>query len=201
MDEEAAPRRRPRSRSVPRIVRQSRRRVDRIQRNRTEHVVLRGGVERSRMATRVAYAWTFGDGGTATGPTPTYTYTAANSYTAVVTVTDGRGGSASASALVYGVVREPSADRADRRIVHGSCRRVDSVRWVGVERSRWRRADICLAARRRAQPHGRVTAVRLHRNGHVHRDAHGDRSTRRLALRNYHGDDHRADSRDEPAAG
>jgi PKD repeat protein len=48
----------------------------------------------------LAYAWTFGDGGTATGRLTSHTYNAAGAFAVILTVTDGRGGSDTASVAV-----------------------------------------------------------------------------------------------------
>lgn len=48
----------------------------------------------------LAFAWTFGDGGTATTASPSRTYTTAGSYTAILTVSDGRGGTDTASVAI-----------------------------------------------------------------------------------------------------
>jgi PKD repeat protein/glucose/arabinose dehydrogenase len=45
----------------------------------------------------LAYAWTFGDGGTSTDPNPSHTYTTAGSYTAQLTVTNPAGRTAVAN--------------------------------------------------------------------------------------------------------
>jgi PKD repeat protein/glucose/arabinose dehydrogenase len=45
--------------------------------------------------TPIAYAWVFGDGGTAQGPSPSHTYTAPGVYDAKVTATDSRGATSS----------------------------------------------------------------------------------------------------------
>ena len=45
----------------------------------------------------LAFAWTFGDGGSAVGATPSHTYAATGQFTVVLTVSDGRGGTATAT--------------------------------------------------------------------------------------------------------
>ena len=60
-------------------------------------VVFNGSTSTDADGTISAYAWSFGDGGTASGATPSHTYTAAASYTVTLTVTDNTGATNSAS--------------------------------------------------------------------------------------------------------
>ncbi|MDW8309611.1 MAG: PKD domain-containing protein, partial [Verrucomicrobiales bacterium] len=53
----------------------------------------------------VAYAWSFGDGGTSTAPNPVYTYANRGTFTARLTVTDNRGATASNAVTIN--VRQP----------------------------------------------------------------------------------------------
>ena len=57
----------------------------------------------------VAYAWDFGDGGSATGAAVTHTYSAAGSFTATLTVTDDSGRTGTADVTVRVVPRPPVA--------------------------------------------------------------------------------------------
>ena len=62
----------------------------------------------------LAYAWEFGDGGTATGATASRTYAAAGTYSAKVTVTDGKGGSATRTLEVVVKARRQQRPDGDR---------------------------------------------------------------------------------------
>ena len=55
----------------------------------------------------LAYAWTFGDGGTSTSPSPSHTYAAAGSYTVTLKVTDVKGAASTSAATVTVVVNGP----------------------------------------------------------------------------------------------
>ena len=57
----------------------------------------------------VAYAWDFGDGGSAAGAAVTHTYSAAGSFTATLTVTDDSGRTGAADVTVRVVPRPPVA--------------------------------------------------------------------------------------------
>ncbi len=50
--------------------------------------------------TVIAYAWTFGDGGTSTEPNPTHMFSSVGNFTATVAVTDNGGAKTSASVVV-----------------------------------------------------------------------------------------------------
>jgi PKD repeat protein len=66
-----------------------------------------------------AYAWDFGDGGSATGPTTTHAYAADGSYVITLTVTDNRGGTATTTRAVTVAAIMPFATDAFGRSVSG----------------------------------------------------------------------------------
>jgi PKD repeat protein len=63
-----------------------------------------------------AYAWSFGDGGTATGVAPSHTYLAVGTYTAILTVTDNSGAAAATSRTVTVTGPPPTSVTVSGRI-------------------------------------------------------------------------------------
>ncbi|TDB75510.1 ThuA domain-containing protein [Micromonospora sp. KC723] len=82
--------------------------------------------------TPLAYAWDFGDGGTANTPNATHTYTAPGSFTATLTVTDSRGAKAYATAAVK--VDAPSTSCFGARSDDFTGTKLDKTRWSAVIR-------------------------------------------------------------------
>jgi PKD repeat protein len=70
----------------------------------------------------LAYAWTFGDGGTATGATPSHTYVGGGSYTVTLTVTDTRGASSAPATATATIANSAPAVNAgpDQTVTVGS---------------------------------------------------------------------------------
>ena len=64
-----------------------------------------------------AYAWSFGDGGSATGVAPSHTYLAAGTYTAILTVTDNSGTTAATSRTVTVTGPPPTSVTVSGRIM------------------------------------------------------------------------------------
>jgi PKD repeat protein len=67
-----------------------------------------------------AYAWTFGDGGTATGVSPSHTYASAGTYTVGLTVTDAGGLTHSVTRSIT-VTTAPITCTAPNTLVNGVC--------------------------------------------------------------------------------
>ncbi len=63
-----------------------------------------------------AYAWTFGDGGSATGVAPSHTYAAVGTYTAILTVTDNSGATSSTSRTITATGPPPTSVTVSGRI-------------------------------------------------------------------------------------
>jgi PKD repeat protein len=82
--------------------------------------------------TPLAYAWDFGDGGTADTADATHTYTVPGTFTATLTVTDSRGAGASATVAV--TVAAPNTSCFGARSDHFDGTALDRARWSTVVR-------------------------------------------------------------------